>query len=44
MVVYECSIWDRLDAASNAMLALVLCDRTAFAGMVQNILEQQPQG
>ena len=42
MVVYEGSIWDRLDAASNALLALVLCDRDAFLRMVHGILEQQP--
>lgn len=42
MVVYEGSIWDRLDAASNAILALVLCDRDAFIRMVNGILEQQP--
>jgi hypothetical protein len=42
MVVYEGSIWDRLDAASNALLALVLCDRDAFLCMVHGILEQQP--
>lgn len=44
MVVYEGSIWDRLDAASSALLALVLCDRDAFLRMVHGILEQQPPG
>lgn len=42
MVVFEASIWDRLDAAANAVLALVLCDPPAFVAMVEGILEQQP--
>lgn len=41
MVVFETSIWDRLDACSNAILALIVCDREGFARMVNSILEQQ---
>jgi hypothetical protein len=41
MVVFDKSIWDRLDACSNAILALILCDRPGFAAMATAILEQQ---
>lgn len=40
MVVFEASIWDRLDACAGAILALVMCDRGGFAAMVNGILEQ----
>jgi len=42
LVVYEGSVWDRLDAASNALLALILCDREAFLCLLAGILEEQP--
>lgn len=40
MVVFEPSIWDRLDACAHALLALVMCDRAGFAVMVNGILDQ----
>jgi len=42
MVVFESSIWDRLEACANAILMLILCDRDGFVRMVGNILDLQP--